>query len=141
MSAPCPTCGQIRGGRSKVSHDHFFASVEEAFKNLPEDLKDDFASAEHLRKWALIKAGFRDERSIAASSKADALRIAAFIKPMDEFAVVVVREAMVTQYVAKSQSLRAMGKAEFQRSKDAVFDVLAQLIGTDVASLKAARAA
>ena len=124
-----------------MSHDHFFASVQEAYNNLPEDLADDFASPEHLRKWALIKAGYRDERSIVASSKAEALRIAAFIRPMDEFSVVVVREATVTQLTAKSQSLRAMGKVEFQRSKDAVFDVLAKLIGTSVDDLKTSRAA
>lgn len=138
---PCPTCGATREHRSKVSHDHFFASVAEAYKNLPEDIAADFASEDHLRKWALIKAGFRDERSIVASSRAEALRLAAFVRPFDEFAVVVVREAVVTVYQAKSQSLRAMGKAEFQRSKDAVFDVLAKLIGTDVSELKQARAA
>src|SRR5258708_25877309 len=141
MSAPCPTCGHVREHRSKVSHDHFFVSVDEAFKNLPEDMADDFASPDHLRKWCLIKSGYRDERSIVASSRAEALRIAAYIRPMDQYAIVVVREATVTQYTAKSQSLRAMGRAEFQRSKDAVFGVLAKLIGTDVADLKQARAA
>lgn len=141
MSEPCPTCGQRPDRRSKVSHDHFFASVQEAFDNLPEDMRDDFVTPEHLRKWCLIKAGYRDERSIVASSKAEALRIAAYIRPMDDFAIVVVRQATVTQYVAKSQSLKAMGKTEFQASKDAVFDVLAKLIGTDVTALKNASAA
>lgn len=137
----CPTCGTPRVHRSKQSHDHFFAAVAEAFKNLPEDMVVDFASEEHLRKWALIRAGFRDERTIVASSRAEASRIAAFVRPMDAFAVVVVREAAVTVYTAKSQSLRAMGKAEFQRSKDEVLRILADLIGTDVAELKSARAA
>lgn len=127
--------------RSTASHGHYFASVHEAYVNLPEDIAGDFASAEHLRKWALIKAGYRDERSIVASSKAEALRIASYIRPMDEFAIVVVREATVTQYIAKSQSMRAMGKVEFQASKDAVFEVLAKLIGTDVSELQGANAA
>lgn len=136
-SEPCPTCGQVREHRSHASHGHFFASVQEAFNNLPEDIAGDFGDAEHLRKWCLIKAGYRDERTLACSSKAEALRLASFIRPMDGFAVVLVREATVTVYTARSQSLRAMGKDEFQKSKDSVFDVLAKLIGVDVAELSA----
>jgi hypothetical protein len=41
---------------------------------------------------------------------------------MDEYAIVTVREAVVTVYTAKSQSMRAMGRETFQKSKD---DVLA----------------
>lgn len=127
----CPTCRQPISHRSKVSHDHFFAQVEDMYENLPEDMAGDFGSAEHLRKWALIKAGFRDERSFVASSKAEALRIATFLRPIDEFAIIIVREATVTQYTAKSQSMRAMGRAEFQRSKDEVFRVLEELTGIE----------
>lgn len=115
--------------RSKRSHDHFFAAVDEAWKNLKEDIADNFASPDALRKWALIRAGFRDERSIVCSSKAEARRVAAFIKPMDEFAVVLVRDAVVKVCTAKSQSLKAMGRAEFQASKDAVLQVLGEMIG------------
>lgn len=127
--------------RSIASHRQYFAALNESWLNLPEDIAEDFASAEHLRKWALIRAGFRDERTLVCSSRAEARRIAAFIKPLDEFAVVIVRDALVVIYTAKSQSLRAMGKAEFQRSKDAVLNVLAQMIGTDVTELNRARAA
>jgi len=141
MTDYCPTCHAPSDRRSAVSHSHYFAAVNEAWRNLPEDMADDFPTSEHLRKWALVKSGFRDERSIACSSRAEALRIAAFVRPIDEFAIVVVREAVVTVYTAKSQSLRAMGKAEFQRSKDGVLDVLAKLIGTSTEDLKSARAA
>lgn len=128
--------------RSRASHSHFFACINEAWKNLPEDLAERFPSSGHLRKWCLIKAGFRDERSHVCPSKAEAQRLAAFVKPMDDLSVVLVNEATVTVFTAKSQSVRAMGKAEFQRSKDAVFDQLAALIGTDPATLKnAAKAA
>src|SRR3546814_6543664 len=60
--------------RSQKSHNHYFAAVAEAWKNLPEDVAERFASSEHLRKWALIKAGWRDERTIVCASKAEALR-------------------------------------------------------------------
>lgn len=133
----------VHEARSTNSHNHYFASVVEAWRNLPEDTAENFATSEHLRKWCLIRAGFRDERSIVCASKAEAQRMAAFIKPMDEFAVVVAREAVVTVYTAKSQSLRAMGKADFQASKQAVLDILAGMIGVKPAVLthEAGRAA
>ena len=70
-------------GRSLASHNHYFASILEAWKNLPEDMMDEFATSEHLRKRALIRTGYADHRQIVASSKAEALRIAAFIRPID----------------------------------------------------------
>lgn len=115
--------------RSRATHNHFFASVEEAWSNLPEDIADRWMTAEHLRKYSLIKAGYFDERSIVCASKAEALRVAAFVKPMDEYAIVLCREATVTVFTAKSQSLRAMGKKEFQDSKSKVLDYVASLIG------------
>lgn len=115
--------------RSQASHAHFFACVADVWQNLPEAEAERFSTAEHLRKWCLIKAGYRDERTIVASSKAEAQRIAAFIKPMDEFAIVTVSEATVVVYTAKSQSLKAMGKREFQASKDAVLQIAAEMIG------------
>jgi hypothetical protein len=122
--------------RSGESHRHYFASIADAWGNLPEEIAERLPTSEHLRKYALIRAGFRDERSITCASKAEAQRIAAFIKPMDDFAIVTVTEATVTIYTAKSQSLRAMGKAEFQRSKDAVLDVIAKMIGVAPAALE-----
>lgn len=113
---------------SKKSRDHYFAVVGEAFKNLPEAYDGRWPTDDHLRKWALIKAGYSDERSIVCASKAEALRVAAFVKPMDPYAVVVPSEAVVTVYTAKSQKLKAMGAKEFKESKDAVLGVLADLL-------------
>jgi hypothetical protein len=121
--------------RSHASHNHFFALVAEAHQNLPEDLAERLPTPEHLRKYALIRAGYRDERSISCASKAEALRVAAFVKPMDEFAVVAVVESVVTVYTAKSQSLRSMGARVFAESKEAVLNVLAGLIGVDPTTL------
>lgn len=115
--------------RSANSHSHYFAALNEAWMNLPDDMAERFPTVEHLRKYALIQAGFRDERSIACASKAEALRIAAFIKPMDGYAVVIVREAVVTVLTAKSQSMKAMGKEDFQQSKQKVLDLVSVMIG------------
>ena len=121
--------------RSSPSHRHYFACVREAWVNLPEGLAERFASEEHLRKYALIKAGYRDERSIVCASKAEARRIAAFIRPIDDYAIITLSEQVVTQFTAKSQSAAAMSKAEFQASKDAVLGLLAEMIGVDPPAL------
>ena len=51
--------------RSIASHRHYFAAINEAWQNLPEDKVARYPSAEHLRKWALIKSGYHNERSIS----------------------------------------------------------------------------
>lgn len=121
--------------RSGASHNHYFAALNDAFLNLPEDLSERFQTSESLRKFALIKCGYADQRQIVCASKAEAQRVAAFIKPMDEYAIVTASEAVVTVYTAKSQSMRAMGKAEFEKSKGNVLDYVASLIGTTPGTL------
>ncbi|MCK0312242.1 hypothetical protein, partial [Salmonella sp. 15E557] len=87
--------------RSDVSHNHFFASIKNGFDNLPDDLHEDFPTTEHLRKKALIRKGYCDERSIVCASKAEALRLAGFIRPMDDYAIVTARESVVRVWTAK----------------------------------------
>lgn len=125
--------------RSSATHRHYFAVVREAWMNLPEGLAERYPTAEHLRKAALVRAGYRDERSIVCGSKAEARRVAAFIAPMDEYALVTVSEAVVTVYTAKSQSTRAMGREAFAASKEAVLGVLSDMLGVTPEAL--ARAA
>jgi len=122
--------------RSMNSHRHYFACVHEAWSNLRDADAERFATSEHLRKWVLIKTGYHDERSIVCASKAEAQRLAAFIKPMDDFAIVVVREATVTVYTAKSQAIRAMGNKTFQKSKTDVLEYLSAMIGVKIDDLK-----
>lgn len=124
--------------RSAKSHRFYFASVNQAWVNLPEAAAEAFPTADHLRKYALIKAGFHDHRSIVASSKAEARRLAAFVKPMDEFAIVTVTECVVNVYTAKSQSHRAMGRQDFAKSKEAVLAILATMIDVAPAALERA---
>lgn len=122
--------------RSQRSHNHFFAVVADAWRNLPEEYADQFPSETHFRRWLLIKAGYRDERTIVCTSNADAQRVAAFIKPLDEYAVVAVRDNVVIHWTAKSQSVRAMKSKDFQGSKEACFDVMAKMLGTTPGELK-----
>jgi hypothetical protein len=127
--------------RSAVSHRHFFACIHAAWMNIPEHLADRFPTSEALRKFALIKSGYADERSIVCASKAEAQRVAAFVKPMDTYAVVVVKESVVTVFTAKSQSMKAMGRKVFQDSKVAVLEYVADLIGVTPEALARREAA
>jgi len=58
------------------------------------------------------------------------------LKPVDEFALVVAKEATVTRYTAKSQSEKAMGKTDFQASKDSVLAIVSEMIGATKKALE-----
>ncbi len=128
--------------RSAATHRHYFAAVNEAWANMPESVAARWPTAEHLRKFCLIKAGFHNHRSIVSRSRTEAQRLAAFVRPMDEFAIVSVNECVVNVYTAQSQSHRAMGRQEFARSKEAVLALLDELLGVEKgATQKAGEAA
>lgn len=123
--------------RSMKSHNHYFACVKEAWLNLPEIIALQHPTPEHLRKFVLIQCGYADERSIVCASKAEARRLAAFIKPMDEYAVVIFRECVVKVFTAQSQSVKAMGNKVFQKSKTEVLDYLDSIVGAGRGSISA----
>jgi hypothetical protein len=114
--------------RSTATHNHEFAWLKDAWLNLPEDMADQCPTQEHLRKRALIDAGFYNETVTDAGSNAAALRVAATMRAMDEFALVIVRGPLVVLRRAKSQSRRAMGKQEFQESKTAIIETISAMI-------------
>lgn len=129
---------QMAEHRSAKSHDHFFACVNEAWKSLPENMADDFPSPEHLRKWALIKAGFCSETRIVCANNAEAMTLAAKAKAMDKFSLVAIDGKLVTIWTADSQRKDAMGRQAFQEAKDRALDEISKLIGTNAATLRSA---
>lgn len=120
---------------SAKSRAHEFAWLREAWLNLPEKLADQFPSIEHLRKRALIEGGFYNETVLDAGSNAAALRAALFIRAREEFTWVVVRGPLVVARTAKSQSMRAMDKVEFQASKTAVLTIVSDMLGVPAKTL------
>ena len=118
--------------RSDASHGHYFAVLTEKWQDLPEMISERFPTPEHFRRYCLIKTGYRDERSFVCASKAEAVRLAAFMRPIDEFSLISVNENVVIVWTAKSQSYRAQGNAEFQRSKSAVLQYADDLIAGDI---------
>ncbi len=47
--------------RSTAAHAAYFASVGEAWKNLPEADQDRYPTPDHLRKWALVATGWEPQ--------------------------------------------------------------------------------
>ena len=119
--------------RSIASHNHAFVWLAEAWASLPDQYACQpwAATPEHLRKYALIMCRFCDVRSLVCSSKAEAQRVAAFLRPADEFALITVDGATVTELTAHSQSKKAMGGKRFQESKQAILEYIAGLLGVE----------
>lgn len=121
----------VAAERSAASHRQYMASVQEAWANLPEHLAEHFPSPDHLRKWALIKTGFCNIQKIVGKH-----RIA-----VNGYSVVTVEDGVATIYTAKSQNYSAMPKKEFEASKKAVLDLLADVVGVTAEELMKERAA
>jgi hypothetical protein len=115
--------------RSVNSHNHLFACVAECWMNLPDDKALEFSTPEALRKHALIMTGHREERRLVCSSPAEARKVAAFIQPRDDYAIISVNGPIVIEWRAKSMSKKAMGGPTFQRAKTDVLDFLSAMIG------------
>lgn len=118
-------------GRSKTSHDHFFAVITEAHRSLPDGLAERFPTPDSLRHYALCQSGHCDVKHYACASNAEAIRwlprIQALSPAGSQVAVVgghvVIREP-------HSQSMKAMGGKVFQESKSDVLEVIATLLET-----------
>lgn len=114
--------------RSDASHNHYFAAIKNGHDSLPDAFRDEYPTTEHLRKKALIRKGYCSHRDHVCASKAEASRLRAFIRPMDEYAIIEARECVVRIYTAMSQSKKAMGAKDFQESKQAVLNFIDDLL-------------
>jgi hypothetical protein len=117
--------------RSANSHRHYFAALHDIWLSLPEPMHEQFPTSEHLRKYALVRTGYRNTVQHVCASKAEALRLQAAIKSHVEFEAVTVDGVVVTVHSPKSQDHRSMDKETFQRSKQDVLDWCSDLIGVE----------
>jgi len=124
--------------RSAASHKQYFAAVREAWLNLDEEAAARYPSPDHLRAWALIKCGYCKETTFVLDSPEHAAANAAFLRDLDDAAVVVVKGNVVKIYIAKSQRMGrgGMNKDQFEASKQSVLEILSGFIGVSTAALK-----
>jgi hypothetical protein len=124
--------------RSQKQHNFQFREIDIAWHNLPEELQERFPSSEHLRKWALCKAGYCNIQESVFDSEEKAHEVERMILRFEPYAVVEVRGNVLVAMLAWSQSKRAMGGTMFAESLNAVLTVIAQLLGTTADALKRA---
>lgn len=125
--------------RSLKEHNHYMASVAEAFDNLDERLSERFRRPSHLRKWALIDTGWYDEQVTDCGSHEVALRMAAFTRTVegnhpDDYCEIIVRGPALVVRTAKSQKMNGVGrmsKEDFRASSKDVLDRLADMVGVN----------
>jgi hypothetical protein len=132
----CPDCGSVipeQKQRSPQNHSHYFAALHDSWLNLPEAISGEFPSPEHLRKYALIKAGYCSITKMVCRFNKDAVEAANFISQIDEFALCNIAANVVTVYRARSQSYKSMGKEQFAKSKSDVLEIASSMVGADVA--------
>ncbi|WP_298800060.1 hypothetical protein [uncultured Devosia sp.] len=113
---------------SHASYGHYFATLKEAWQNMPTLLSERFPSVDHLRAYALIKTGWHNSHTIPCGSPSAARKMVAYIRPIDEFAVVTAHGSVVHVFTAKSQSRQHMNIKDFRESKNAVLEFVANLI-------------
>ena len=119
--------------QSSRSRNHYFAALNEAWKNLPENKASEYPSATHLRKWALVQAGYANDSTIVCKDHDAALKAGATVRSLEPYAVILISDDTVRVYTAQSQA--KMDAPVFQESKQKVLDIVAGLIGTDAATL------
>lgn len=127
--------------RDMVKHARQFAFIADAWENLPERFAAEpwAQSPEHLRRFALIKTGCANTETFVCNSRAEAMRWAAQLRSDNEYAIVSVQGTTIHRFTAMSQSLRAMGAAQFYESRKKVMAFVAELIGTNAETLSRAR--
>jgi len=123
--------------RSHARHRAYFAALNAAWHSLPETLMTTYPSPEHLRKFGLIRTGWHDERTYVAGSTKEAERLAAFIEPFDSYAIISLDQHVVRVWTAQSQSYKAMGRDDFNRSMDDVLGWVANAVGVPKSVLEA----
>lgn len=127
--------------RSAKSHDQEFAWLHEVFVSFPEELAQRFPTPDHLRRHALIRTGWCTVTEYVCATKAEAERWRPILAARDEYSLVTVNGCVITELKAKSQSKKAMNKADWQASKTAIMEFIAGLIGVEVGQLPDRRAA
>lgn len=116
--------------RSEVSHNHQFAWLKPTWESLPDRIAADYPSPEFLRKRALIATGWCTVQDYPCGSAAEAARWAVNLRrESDEYTVVTISASVVRVFKARSQARGAMGKEDFQASKTAIMEWIADLIG------------
>lgn len=117
--------------RSQQDHRHYFAWLNEVWRNLPEHLDGKWSDVERLRKWALCATGHCQVITHTFRTRKEAEKFMAETARQDDEVFLERIRTRVIERRAKSQSYSAMTKTEFRKSKDDVINLLTKMIGVN----------
>ena len=121
--------------RSETYHAKYFATIAEAWQHLPNPWDQMLPSPEHLRKYALIKAGWCDSVTLPLKSKSDAIAGVNAARFIDAYCVATATANVLTIFKARSQRKAFQDAHSFYETAVRVFDVIGGIIGVDPLSL------
>ena len=121
--------------RSDAAHGLYFKAVELAWKNLPHGVAERYPTAEHLRRWCLVKEGYADEHTMLCANEAQAQSTGVLARALDGFAIIQIKGPIVVVWTAKSQSRVSMDHKAFNESMNKVLERLAEMLGITVDQL------
>jgi hypothetical protein len=137
----CPHCGKGGKRRSIDQHRRFFAVIKRAFEQWPEthDFQPD--SAEHLRKWLQVKAGYRTVQEIDVrrtdnqSRKIIESTLSAAMKATGDYAWTVVHGSRLYVVASRSIAFDKISHGEFCTLNNMVQEVIESETGIKVDQL------
>lgn len=140
----CPHCSKpLKSARSPDDHRRFFGVINAAYHHWPEGHEFAPDNAEHLRKWLLCKAGYRDVTTIPVDYAEDQpamlklvlLTVEGAVKAADGYAFIRPHGYGLAVFKAKSIAWDKIGQKEFNAVRDAVEAVIKAELGIDPETL------
>jgi hypothetical protein len=129
----CQQCGaDEKSQRSSPDHRRFFGLIAAAFHHWPERHEFEPDDADHLRKWLLCKAGFRDVTIITVEYADDqpglmklvSLTAEAAVRAADNKAFTRVHGDKIVVFKAKSIAWDKLSQTAFNDVRDRVTAVI-----------------
>jgi hypothetical protein len=135
----CPHCGsdiEIGGTpRSLPQLRRYFQLMKAVFMHWPESHERQFASAEELRKWVQMKAGYREVGAtiplVGISKERAKLLAEAAIRAAGSYAVPILHGDTLVIFRPKSIAFSKLGHKDFCRLNDEVDSVIKAETGLD----------
>lgn len=121
--------------RSESFHRKYFAAIADSWEHLREPWNVMLPSPEHLRKYALCKAGWCDVATIVSKSKEEVVNTINSVKLLDTYCLAIPSGNVLTIYKARSQARSYQDARDFYETAVKVFHVIGEMIGVDPLSL------
>jgi hypothetical protein len=141
----CSHCGKSdRLARSGPDHRRLFAIINAAHDSWPEQHRFQPSSAEHLRAWLLIQAGYCEATLIESEDYdlARAVQMAVRVaKALDAYGVLRIKGEQIEVVRPKSMRFDKMSQREFGPIRDAIEHIICAELGVTIEALSKAEAA